>query len=200
MARQRGRLSADERQTLEAASVAGMEFSAAAVAAALTTETMAIERHCEQLAERQHFLRRVGIEAWPDGTLAARYSFLHAVYQQLWHERVSPTQLQQHHLRIGERKERAYGNRAREIATELAMHFEQGRDYPERCSTATSRRERGAALGPSGSESHFSPRDWKLLKTLPDTPERIQQELHLLRPLRGARGIGLSEGVYSHGS
>jgi predicted ATPase len=37
VARQSGRLSAEERQTLEAASVAGMEFSAAAVAAAAKT-------------------------------------------------------------------------------------------------------------------------------------------------------------------
>src|SRR5262249_33677757 len=125
VARQSGRLSFTERQTLEAASVAGMEFSAAAVAAALTTETMIIEQHCEQLVMHQHFLRRVGIEEWPDGTLAARYSFLHAVYQQLWHERLTPTQLQHYHLRIGERKECAYGARVREIAIELAIHFEQ---------------------------------------------------------------------------
>jgi urease beta subunit len=30
---------------------------------------------------------------------------------------------------MGERLEQAYGLRAREIAAELAMHFEQGRDY-----------------------------------------------------------------------
>jgi hypothetical protein len=63
VARQWGRLSTDERQTLEAACVAGMEFSAAAVAAALVSETPMVERQCEQLAERHQFLCRVGIEA-----------------------------------------------------------------------------------------------------------------------------------------
>lgn len=33
------------------------------------------------------------------------------------------------HRRIGERKEQAYGDHAHEIAVELAVHFEQGRDY-----------------------------------------------------------------------
>jgi len=52
------------------------------------------------------------------------------LYQQLWHERVGIEQQQRWHLRVGERKETAYGSRAGEIATELAVHFEQGRDYP----------------------------------------------------------------------
>lgn len=84
------RLSTEERQTLEAASIAGTEFSAAAVAAALETDTGTVEGRCEDLTRRQQFLRRVGVSEWPDGTQAARYGFRHALYQQLWHERVTP--------------------------------------------------------------------------------------------------------------
>jgi predicted ATPase len=62
VARQSRRLSLEHRHTLEAASVAGMEFSAAAVAAAFATDTAVIEQRCEQLAERQQFLRRLGVE------------------------------------------------------------------------------------------------------------------------------------------
>jgi DNA-binding winged helix-turn-helix (wHTH) protein/predicted ATPase len=173
------RLSSEAQYTLEAASIAGMEFSAASVAAALTTETITVERQCEHLAQRRHFLRRVGIEEWPDGTLAARYSFLHALYQQLWHERVSPTQLQHYHRQIGERKERAYGERAREIAVELALHFEQGRDY--RRAVQYLQQAGGNAVQRSANVeaiSHLT-KGLEVLKTLPDTPERAQQELTL---------------------
>ena len=111
LARQQECLGEDEHRMLEAASVTGAEFSAAAVAAALATDTAVIEEQCEQLAGRQQFLKRLGVEEWPDGTLAARYGFLHTLYQQLWHEQVSPTQLQQHHLHIGARKEQTYGER-----------------------------------------------------------------------------------------
>lgn len=45
VALQSGRLSLAEQQTLEAASIAGLEFSTAAVAAALATNTAVIERH-----------------------------------------------------------------------------------------------------------------------------------------------------------
>ena len=96
--------------------MAGMEFSAAAVAAALEENTITVEEQCASLVQRQQFLRPAGLSEWPDGTLAARYAFLHALYQELWHERVSPSRLQQFHLRIGEREEAAYGKRASEIA------------------------------------------------------------------------------------
>jgi tetratricopeptide (TPR) repeat protein len=179
VARQSERLSAEARRTLEAASVAGVEFSAAAVAAALATDTATVERQCEQLAERQQFLRRLGVEEWPDGTLAARYGFLHALYQQLWHERVTPTQLQHDHLQIGQRKERAYGERVREIAAELALHFEQARDYSravyylhQASKTALRRLANQEAI-------HLITKGLSLLQLLPKTLERNQQELSL---------------------
>jgi len=90
---------------------------------------MEIEERCAALAARQQFLRPAGIAEWPDGTVAARYGVQHALYQRFWHEQVSVSNLQRLHLRIGECKETAYGQRAGEIATELAIHFEQARDY-----------------------------------------------------------------------
>ena len=112
VARQRERLEPAEQQVLEAASIAGMEFSVAAVAAALEAEVVAVGEHCAQLAERQQFLRPAGIAEWPDGTVAARYGFMHALYQHVWSERVSIEKQQQWHLRVGERKEKAYGSRS----------------------------------------------------------------------------------------
>ena len=65
---------------------------------------------------------------WPDGTVAAGYRFLHDLYQDILYERIPPGRQRRWHLQIGARKERGYGARAREIAAELAVHFEQGRD------------------------------------------------------------------------
>ena len=123
------RLSAEERRVLEAASVAGVEFSAAAVAAGVGTEPDAVEEHCRGLARREQFLQLAGTKEWPDGTVAARYGFLHALYQEVLYEQLPAGRRQRLHQQIGEREEEAYGERAREIAAELAVHFEQGRDY-----------------------------------------------------------------------
>src|SRR5439155_1113646 len=74
-------LSRAEQQVLEAASVAGAEFSAAAVAAGLEEEEVQVEERCEGLARRGQFLKSSGQSDWPDGTVAGRYGFIHPLYQ-----------------------------------------------------------------------------------------------------------------------
>jgi predicted ATPase len=195
VARQRERLPAEEQHVLEAASIVGMEFSAAAVAAALTTDTVAVEQRCEHLAARQYFLRRVGIAEWPDGTSAARYRFRHALHQELWRERVCPTQFQQFHRAVGERKERAYGERAREIAVELAVHFEQGRE-PGRA-VSYLRQAAYTALQRSAHQDAnlLLTKGLALYNTLPDTQRQLSQELSLRMAL--AKSLMATKGYAS---
>ena len=78
---------------------------------------------------REQFLRAQGTSEWPDGTIAARYGFVHALYQEVLYEQLSASRRIRLHRQIGEREEQGYGERAREIAAELAVHFERGRDY-----------------------------------------------------------------------
>ncbi len=170
-------LSTDVQRVLEAASIAGMEFSAAAVAAGVDTEVGEIETKCEELARRQQFLQTSGPGEWPDGTTAARYRFIHALYQQVVYERVPAGRCVSFHRRIGERLEVAYGGRTTEIAAELAVHFERGRDYPRAVQyrwqageNATKRHAHQEAIG------HFT-QGLEALTALPDTSERAQQEL-----------------------
>ena len=64
---------------MEAASVAGIEFSAAAVAAAVDQTVEDVEACCDALARRGQFVR-AALAEWPDGTAATRYGFLHSLY------------------------------------------------------------------------------------------------------------------------
>lgn len=73
------RLSAEEQRLLGAASAAGVEWSAALLAAALGAEVAEMESSCEALARRGQMLTPTGVEEWPDGTVAGRYAFLHAL-------------------------------------------------------------------------------------------------------------------------
>src|SRR5262249_37608567 len=70
------RLSPDERTVLEAASVAGMECSAVAIAAGLDQSVEWVEQHCEQLAKRHHFLSPAWMVELPDGTITPRRRFV----------------------------------------------------------------------------------------------------------------------------
>ena len=85
-------------------------------------------RACTGLARREQFLEAGGAEEWPDGTIAARYAFRHALYREVLYERVPPARRAALHTRVGLRLEAGYGERSSEIAAELAMHFERGRD------------------------------------------------------------------------
>jgi tetratricopeptide (TPR) repeat protein len=128
--KQAERLSADEQAVLESASVAGLDFSPIAAAAGLETEAPRVEAVCETLAARGPFLRSAGARRLPDGTVSARFAFVHPLYLNVLYERIPPARRLRMHQRIAERGIAIYGDRAGEIAAELAMHFEQARDYP----------------------------------------------------------------------
>ena len=125
------RLSAEEQRLFGAASAAGVEWSTALLAAALGAEVAEIESSCESLARRGQMLIPTGVEEWPDGTVAGRYAFLHALYVEVLHQRLTPAQRVASHRCFGKRLESAYGERAGEIASELALHFEEGREAPQ---------------------------------------------------------------------
>lgn len=197
LTRQGKRLPAAARALLEAASVAGFEFSAAAAAAALELQTFDVERHCDALAAQGQFLRRAGIAIWPDGTLAARYAFVHALHQEIWYEQLTPTVLQTYHRRIGLRKEAGFGARASEIAGELAAHFIDGRDLPRAidylCLAGASAAQRSA----HNEAVRLLTAGLDLVKGLPRDDALDRRELHIqntLGPvLMAARGYGAPE-------
>jgi predicted ATPase len=94
------RLSDEQRRILEAASVAGVEFTAAAVAAALEVDALPIEEWCETLVRRQSYLQSAGIGRKADGRVTARFRFTHTFYQQVLYQRILPRMRMRWHLRI----------------------------------------------------------------------------------------------------
>ena len=62
--------------------------------------------------------------------LSGCYAFGHILYQNVIYQQLAPGQRAQTHRRLGKRLEEAYRGRTPEIAPLLALHFEQGRDFP----------------------------------------------------------------------
>ena len=127
-------LDPEDRHLLAIASIAGMEFSAATIEAALGDAMTDIDRRCDDLARQEQFICSDGTSEWPDGTETTRYQFQHALYQEALYEHVPLTQKTEWHRKIGSRLEQGYGKHTQDIAAELALHFERGQDV-DRAST-----------------------------------------------------------------
>jgi DNA-binding winged helix-turn-helix (wHTH) protein len=122
-------LDSGERAVLDMASAAGPRPSALLLAGAMDADLLDVERICEGLARSAGALTATGVSAWPNGGVSGEYAFIHALYQQVLYEQLSPARRCDVHRRLGESLERGYGDRAGEAAPELATHFEQGRDH-----------------------------------------------------------------------
>jgi hypothetical protein len=93
-------LEALDRQILEAGSVAGREFSAAVVAAALDEDALAVEERCEQLVRRQQYIQSAGTGRRGDGRVTARFRFIHAFAQQVLSQQIVPRMRMRFRLRM----------------------------------------------------------------------------------------------------
>src|SRR5262249_22388710 len=66
----------------------------------------------------------------PDGGLAQRYEFIHALYRDVCYWRQAPGRRATLHRRLGEWLEALYAAQLGEAAPQLAHHFEAGADWP----------------------------------------------------------------------
>ena len=122
-------LDAETQRTLEAASVAGVEFSTPALAAGLEEDPRVVEARCNELARQKQYIQECGVQELPNGEVVTRFGFVHNLYQNVLYDRLPAARRVKLHRLIAERGEEVYGERASEIAVELAMHFERGREY-----------------------------------------------------------------------
>lgn len=190
------RLDAADGRVVEAAAVAGFEFSSAAVAAALQRDVGDVDECCTRLAEGRRFLQARGAVTWPDGTVAGRFAFTHALHWQAIFERVPQSRRASWQGLIGQREEQAFRDSPMLVASELAMRFEAAGDLPR--SIAYLRQAGAAALARCAYAECI-----QLLRHALDLVNRLPgerrslHELELLLPLGAAlmavRGYASSE-------
>jgi predicted ATPase/DNA-binding winged helix-turn-helix (wHTH) protein len=193
-------LSPADQALLEAASVVGEDFPAAAVAVALTCPVDDVESRCAAWARRGQFVQERGHVVWSDGTASACYGFLHALYPEVFYARVPVGRLVRWHQQIGRWLEASYSAQVAELAAALARHFECGRDARRAVQYLRQAAEQALGRYAYQEASRHLRRGVDLLQTLPDTPERAQQELDLqlalglaLVPTRGSASLEVEQ-------
>ena len=198
------RLSSAEQRVLESASVMGVEFAAGAVAAALDAPLPQIEEQCEQLARQGQFLRAADIRELPGGTSTAQYAFVHALYQETMYDRIGAARRMRFHQSIAHWLETVSGDQAVDIAAELAVHCEQGRDYERAVHYLEHAARKAMRRGAAYEAIRHLRAALRLLPTIPKTTRHTERELTLqtlLAPaLITAKGYGTVEveQIYSH--
>jgi predicted ATPase len=173
------RLSPDERSVLEGASIAGMECSTVAIAAGLDMGMDTVERHCEELAQRHQFLSPAWLFELPDGTVTPRHRFIHILYRDVPYRLMPPMRRALIHQRIAERGIAIYGDRKNEIAAELAMHFEQSRDWPRALEYLLMAAENAATCSAHHESVDLANRGLGALKFIPENAEQAKKEMRL---------------------
>jgi DNA-binding winged helix-turn-helix (wHTH) protein/tetratricopeptide (TPR) repeat protein len=124
------RVSGEEQNALELASVAGASFCASLLSGAAETEARDLEDLYEELSRRHHIVKWVGTQPFPDGSAAERYEFVHALYRQVLYERQLQGRRARLHRLIGERLATLHARDIEEVVPELAYHFEQAAEWP----------------------------------------------------------------------
>jgi predicted ATPase len=191
------RLGSASRLALEAAAVAGFECSAAGVAAALGTDVIDVEQACDELARRHRFLEPHGVAEWPDGSACAQYRFVHQMFHDVVYEQIPPARRARMHQLVGLAIEAAWGERCAEEAASLAMHFEQGRDWPRQARYLQHAAHAAGQQYAHREAAHYLSRALAALDRLPGGARPAEQELAVLHQLavnlQATRGFAAQE-------
>lgn len=199
------RLDPDERLVLEAASIAGMECSSVAIAAGLDNTLEWVEEHCEALVRRHHFLTPARLVELPDGSITPRHRFVHVLYRDVPYRIMAPMRRAQVHQRIADRGVAIYGSHSNEIAAELAMHFEESRDWPRALQYLAQAAENATRKSAHHEAADLAQRGLQVLKLLPQSAERDRYEatlrMILILSLMAVKGFAWAgvEKVYAEG-
>jgi predicted ATPase/DNA-binding winged helix-turn-helix (wHTH) protein len=122
-------LDPSDRRALQYASVEGEEFLSTVLAKLLDCDDLQVEEQLAGLARNHRLIEARGEEELPDGTLATRYRFAHALYQNVFYDELVSARRTLLHSRAGEQLLAHYGDCGSRIAVQLAMHFERGRNW-----------------------------------------------------------------------
>jgi len=182
-------LNDEDRRTLQYASVEGAEFLSTIVAELLGIDQVDLEERLARLEKTHRLVATREEEELPDGSLATRYRFAHALYQNFLYGDLVNTRRVMLHKQAGEQLERHYGRRAPQLATKLALHFERGRDFARAIEYLIHAGDNAAKFyGNSEAADHYS----HALELVAKLPSDMRQEvLATLYQKRGAVNMAL---------
>lgn len=191
------RLNERLREVLTLASVEGEEFTAEVVARLQETEVRELIRLLSsELDKRHHLVSAKGLRHLEKQRLSL-YLFQHILFQRYLYNTLDDVEKAHLHEGVGNILETLYGEQADEMAVQLARHFEEAGIVPKAIEYLQKAGQKALQLSAHQEAlTHFN-KCLDIINTLPDTPERAQQELMiqlaLAVPLQAIKGIAAPE-------
>ena len=166
-----------DRRALKFAST-DVEFLSTVTAKLLGVDELDLEEQLDRLARVHRVIDRLGEEELPDGKLATRYRFAHALYKDVLYGDLAAQRRAQLHRQVGEELLAHYGKAAATIAPLLALHFERGREFARAIDFLVEAGDAAKRVYASGEAERHYTRALGLVDKLP--PEEQRARLHTL--------------------
>jgi predicted ATPase len=173
------RLGDDDRRLLAVASVQGVEFDAPVVAAAMDLDPVGVEERLDAMAHDDGVVRRTGERALAGGVRAARYRFVHALYQNTLHSTLGPARLRAASAAVADALVAQCDVCTTGIDAQLAVLYEAAGDSARAVKHYTRAADDAARLVAHREAVLLCRRALALLPSLPDTTERTLTEMRL---------------------
>jgi predicted ATPase len=168
-----------DRHLLLAASVQGPQFESSIVAQLLNRQAADVEERLDALERIHALVRFVREQTFPDGTVTARYAFVHVLYQNALYAELAPTRKAEWSGAAAHALLDHYGEKSAGLAAELAMLFETARDFDCSADYYLAAAENAVRVFAHHEAVALARRGLTVLENLPDTRERARRELPL---------------------
>ncbi|NIN69149.1 MAG: AAA family ATPase, partial [Anaerolineae bacterium] len=176
-----GRLAQPLQAALRAASVEGETFTAEVVARVRATDEREMLELLSGELDRRHRLIRAHSILRMDGQLLSCYRFRHILFQRYLYSSLDEVERVHLHEQVGTALEGLYGaqHQAAAIAVQLALHFQEARTTEKAIHYLQQAGDKSLELSAYQEAIAHLTAGLDLLMSLPDSPERAEQELAL---------------------
>jgi predicted ATPase len=168
-----------DRRLLTVASVQGPEFDSAVVAQILHWGPAKVEEALDALERVHALVRLVREHEFPDGTVSLRYRFVHVLYQNALYASLLPTRRAEWSAAAALAVLGFHGKQNAAVAGELAVLFEAARDFGRAAGYFLQAAENAVRVSAHREAIVLARRGLEMHRSLPPSPERAEQELHL---------------------
>lgn len=173
------RLDSEAKSILTIASVEGETFTAEVVARVQGLDERGLVRRLSRELDKQHRLVTAQALDRLGGQRLSIYQFRHNLFQHYLYHSLAETERAYLHEAVGNVLEAIYENQTEKVAVSLAYHFEQAGLTRKAIDYLLQAGKQATFLSANEEAVEHFHRGLGLLRTLPDTSERNQQELQL---------------------